>query len=109
MLVLEQRSVLGQLRHGDSTSLFAFGLRPPHIHTHCCGPLGVSKVRKCSQSPKNTCGGATCTSYRPVVVWDTLRAYVLFCVSTLPLFSALCVSKNRTHKFTRLGFTHCKA
>jgi hypothetical protein len=32
-----------------------------------------------------------------------LWAYVLFCASTLPLFGALCVSKNRTHKFIRLA------
>ncbi len=100
MLVLEQCSVLGQLRHGNNTSQFAFGLRPLHVHIHCYGPRGVLRSTKCSKSPKNTCSGATHTSYR---LGHTLCAYVLFYASTLLLFGALCASKNRTHKFMRLG------
>jgi len=102
MLALEWRNALGRFRHGDNTNQSTFGLRPPHTHMHCCGPLGVLGSMKMFLEPikymrwHDTHFLRPC--YRPR---HTLCAYVLFCALTLPLFGAFCASKNGTHKFMK--------
>jgi hypothetical protein len=102
MFALERHSALGRFIHDDSTNRFAFGLRPPCTHTHCCSLLGVFRSTKMFLEPKEYMWWSD-THFLPpwCYLGHTLRAYVLFCALMLPLFDALCASKNRTHKFMR--------
>jgi len=102
MLALEQRKALGQFKHGDNTSQSTFGLRPPHTHMHCCGPLGVLESTKMFLEPRKYMRWHDTHFLRPYYyLRHTLCAYVLFCASTLPLFGAFYASKNRMLKFMR--------
>jgi hypothetical protein len=104
MLVLERHSALGQLRHGDNMSQFVFGLKPPHTYTQCCGPSNVPGSTKMFPKPREYMWWRNAHFLLPYYcLGHTLHAYVLFCALTLPLFGALCASKNRTHKFMRHG------
>ncbi len=69
---------------------------------HCCSPLGVPESMKMFLEPKEYMRWRDTHFLPPCChLGQTMRAYVLFCTSTIPLFGALCVSKNRTHKFMR--------
>jgi len=102
MFALERCSALGRLKHGDNTSRSAFGLRPPRTHKHYYSLLGVPGSTKMFPKPKEYMQWCTTHFLPPFChLGHTLHAYVLFCALILPLFGALCASKNRMHKFMR--------
>jgi hypothetical protein len=93
MLALERHSALGRLRHGDSTSQSTFGLKPPRTHTCCCDLFGVPESTKMFPKPREYMWWRDTHFLRPGChLQHTLHAYVLFCVLTLPLLGAHCVS-----------------
>jgi hypothetical protein len=73
------------------------------------GPLGVSGNTKMFPDPRKYMRWHDMHfPPRCCRLKHRLWAYVLFCASTLPLFGALCASKNRTHKIMRPGYDGIK-
>jgi len=94
ILALERCSAFSRLRDGDSTSWFAFGLRPPHTHTHYYDPFDVLRSTKIFLEPRKYMRWCD-THFLPpcCCLGHTLRAYVLFCALMLASFGALCAFK----------------
>lgn len=91
MLVLERRSALGQLRHDDSTSLFAFGLRPPHIHT-LLWPFGCVESTKMFPEPREYMRWCNMHFLPPCCrVGHTTRICLILCVDITFIWCTLCV------------------